>query len=192
MEQFVKVRDSVALGAGVVLVGDAAANISSNTPVLLKSNNYFGYTSQITIESEKTVRKTKKAVSNVYSDIFTNTEGLTISCTYMEITPKAILYSLGGDGSLGITDEMIGSFGLAQEDQWLRLEMYFEYTNKKYQKIYVIPKVKVTSPFSDVLVQVEKGIENELEFQAVSAIDVSPRNVAWKDYPLGRVIFETM
>lgn len=192
MEQFVKVRDSVALGAGVVLVGDAAANISSNTPVLLKSNNYFGYTSQITIESEKTVRKTKKAVSNVYSDIFTNTEGLTISCTYMEITPKAVLYALGGDGSSGITDEMIGSFGLTQEDQWLRLEMYFEYTNKNYQKIYVIPKVKVTSPFSDVLVQVNKGIENELEFQAASAIDVSPRDAAWKNYPLGRVIFETM
>jgi len=191
MEQRIRVRESVALGAGVILIGDSTTNISNTTPVLLTSH-CLGYLSKINMNAIKSVRTVKKAGSSHISDIFTNIESLTVSCDYMELTPKNTLIALGGDGTTGVTAKMSGEISLTPNDAWHRLEIYFTYPNKINRKVYIIPKVKVVSPFDDEFFKVDAGIENSMEFQASSAIESTPRSANWKNNPLGKVIFQSL
>lgn len=189
MEQTTNVKESVALGAGVILLGDAESYINYNTSILTKEANCTGHLADITLEVSKRVRKVTKAGSFVTSDLFTNIEDVRMRCVSIEITPKNVSYALGKDGITGITDTMLAEFSFIPDNVWLRLEAHFVYPNKEHRVTYILPKVKVISSFGISLISVDDAVRNPIEFQAVSAIEAAPRSAAWKDNPFGKTIF---
>lgn len=189
MEQTTNIKESVALGAGVILIGDCEEHIGQTNAVLEKDLNCIGHLADISLEASKRVRKVIKAGSFVTSTLSTNIEDLIIHCVSIEMTPENISYALGKDGESGITKNMIGEFSFIPDNVWLRLEAHFVYPNKQHRVTYIIPKVKVISSFGVSLMSVDDAVNSSIDFQAVSAIEEVPRNAVWKNFPMGKTVF---
>ena len=183
-------RNSLAIGRGVLLIGNASSHISNTSPCLVYGSNYIGYTTSITLDTINEVRQTAKAGSEFLTDVFTNLKSLTVACTALEITPRNVLISLGGNG-LALGSTLDASFPFNQPGNTWRLEIYFKFPNVSGNTMrYIIPKAKIVSSIGLSFVT-ETPIGNSMSFQAISAIDGDVRHVNWADAPLGKIVFSS-
>jgi len=179
---------TIQLGIPQLRVAKSSTHIGTATAVLSSSNS-IGAISFADVESGL-----DKVFANVggYASGVAVAEGTIISVDFMEVTPKNIAFSRGGD----ITDvayannhSAVVPIGVLSDTIKLRLELFYSFPDPRYTMTIIIPRAEVVS--KPRLVYTERsGIKIPITIKALRADSGVPEgHTVWDTKPYGCFIF---
>lgn len=173
-------QEKLFFGLAKLYIGLSSTYESINTAALSNSD-YFSSLVKVAFITKKESIAKYKTISAVkfLENIFTVSSGISLEVEFIEMSKKALSYSLGGDGSgTNILNNIIS------QGTVLRAELLFTYPNKINTMTMVLPKVKVTTDTTNFLFQGVEPMQVPLTF---SVLHCSHSN--WVTDPMGKIIF---
>ncbi len=172
-------REKLFFGLAKLYIGLSSTYEASTTPAL-SSGDYFSSLVNVSMVTKKESKAKYKIVSaiKILEDILITASGIDLAIDFIEMSEKALSFSLGGDGSdTNILNNLMGQGTI------LRAELLFTYPNGSNTMTMVFPKVRVTSSPS-----FKFESENPMQVPLIFSV-LYCSHINWVADPMGKIIF---
>lgn len=182
---------TIALGLAQIRIGDSAANLTKQTPVLVAADS-IGALANTKFVGNAEFFKLESGYPMLEDAVFPLRESAALECAFKEITPFNIALARGLDPTDALYEnEHTGSIplGTLTAPVDIRMEAIYTYPDGTNTMNIIFPKAQVAGAIEmDFAPEEPAAVAVSIEAKRADS-EVSGGNACWDDKPIGQIIW---